>query len=74
MAAYSNLEHVAYWPKADLNPVKVKVEATNAFNQVTFIDQAHVRGVLGEQKTLVWLVPARLRDKQAENGDCEPFR
>jgi hypothetical protein len=28
----------------DLNPVKVKVEATNAFNQVTFIDQAHVRG------------------------------
>jgi len=29
---------------ADLNPVKVKVEATNAFNQVTFIDQAHLRG------------------------------
>ena len=51
-------------PKADLNPVKVKVEATNAFNQVTFIDQPRVRGSFGGAVDIGYgRVPARLRAK-----------
>jgi hypothetical protein len=33
----------------DLNPVKVEVEATNAFKQLRLMDHARGRGVVGEQ-------------------------